>query len=74
MVAVAVTGKRAPAAAWSDSPEERRKMLFSNFREGTPFLVFDNIPRGTGISCPHIDTMPDTGDHARSYFGTVDKS
>ncbi len=55
MVAAAITGKRAAAVAWSDNADERRKMLFSNFMEGTPFLVFDNIPRGVGISCQHID-------------------
>lgn len=55
MVFLAATGYRAPAAAWSANEEERRKSLFSYLGEGVPAVVWDNIPRGTTISCPSIE-------------------
>jgi hypothetical protein len=55
MIAMALFGHRAPAAAWSSSEEERRKALFAYFAEGVPFIVWDNIPRGAAISCPSIE-------------------
>ena len=55
MIAMAALGQRAPAAAWSPNDEERRKALLAYLGEGVPFLVWDNIPRGEAISCPHIE-------------------
>ena len=55
MVFLAATGYRAAAAAWSPNPEERRKCLFSYLGEGVPAVVWDNIPRGSTISCPSIE-------------------
>ena len=55
MLFLAATGYRAPAAAWSSSEEERRKCLFSYLSEGVPAVVWDNIPRGSTISCPSIE-------------------
>jgi len=55
MIFLAATGYRAPAAAWSSSEEERRKCLFSYLSEGVPAVVWDNIPRGSTISCPSIE-------------------
>jgi hypothetical protein len=55
MVSAAVLGRRAAAAAWSPSEEERRKALFSYLGDGVPLLVWDNIPRGAAISCPSIE-------------------
>ena len=55
MVFLAATGYRAPAAAWSANEEERRKCLFSYLGEGVPAVVWDNIPRGSTISCPSIE-------------------
>jgi hypothetical protein len=55
MVLTAVTGVRPSAAAWSPNEEERRKSLFSYLLEGLPALIFDNIPRGAQLSCPHIE-------------------
>jgi hypothetical protein len=55
MIFLAATGYRAPAAAWSSSEEERRKCLFSYLGEGVPAVVWDNIPRGSTISCPSIE-------------------
>jgi hypothetical protein len=55
MITLAVLGRRASAAAWSYSAEERRKALFSYFRQAVACLVWDNIIRGSAISCPHIE-------------------
>ena len=55
MIALAILGVPAPAAAWSAVEEERRKALFAYFCEGVPLLVWDNIPRGTSIACPSIE-------------------
>jgi hypothetical protein len=55
MIITAVLGRRATAAAWSDSAEERKKALFSYLRQGVASLVWDNIARGSTISCPHIE-------------------
>ena len=55
MIALAVLGRKAAAAGWSKSPEERRKALFSYLRQGIAFLAWDNIPRGSALTCPHIE-------------------
>jgi hypothetical protein len=55
MLIMAVTGLWPAAAAWSPNEEERRKALFSYFLEGVPYVLWDNIPRGTQIKCPHIE-------------------
>ena len=55
MVVAAVSGRRPPAAAWSPSAEERRKALLAYLGEGVATLVWDNIERGTAISCPSIE-------------------
>jgi hypothetical protein len=55
MLIMAVTGLRPAAAAWSTVEEERRKALLSYFIYGTPYILWDNIPRGTQVSCPHIE-------------------
>ena len=55
MLLMAVTGVRPSAAAWSPNEEERRKALFSYLLAAVPAIVWDNIPRGTQISCPHIE-------------------
>ena len=55
MLIKAVTGIWPAAAAWSPNEEERRKALMSYFLAGVPYILWDNIPRGTQISCPHIE-------------------
>jgi hypothetical protein len=55
MISMAVFGRRASAAAWSSSEEERRKALFAFLGEGLGLLVWDNIPRGAAIACPSIE-------------------
>jgi hypothetical protein len=55
MLIMAVTGQQAAAAAWSTDENERRKALLSYLLAGVPYILWDNIPRGTQISCPHIE-------------------
>jgi hypothetical protein len=55
MLIKGVTGIRPAAAAWSTNEEERRKALLSYFMSGVPYILWDNIARGTRISCPHIE-------------------
>jgi hypothetical protein len=55
MLLMAATGMRPSAAAWSPNEEERRKALAAYFLEGLPAIIWDNIPRGARISCPHIE-------------------
>ena len=55
MITLAVLGRRAAAAGWSWKDEERRKALFAYLRQGVACLAWDNIARGSAISCPHIE-------------------
>jgi hypothetical protein len=55
MLILAVTGLMPAAAAWSSNEEERRKALLAYFMYGLAYILWDNIPRGTQISCPHIE-------------------
>jgi hypothetical protein len=55
MILMAVLGRRAAAAGWSENVEERKKALFSYLRQNVAALVWDNIARGANISCPHIE-------------------
>jgi hypothetical protein len=55
MISLAVLGRRASAASWSESVEERRKAIFAYLREGPAMIAWDNLPRGASISCPVIE-------------------
>jgi hypothetical protein len=55
MLIMAVTGIWPAAAAWSTNEEERRKALLSYFLSGVAYILWDNIERGSQISCPHIE-------------------
>ena len=55
MLIKAITGIWPAAAAWSPSEEERRKSIMSYFLAGVPYILWDNISRGTQINCPHIE-------------------
>jgi hypothetical protein len=55
MITLAALGRRAAAAGWSENSEERKKALFSYLRQSVACVVWDNIPRGAAISCPHIE-------------------
>jgi hypothetical protein len=55
MLIMAVLGARPAAAAWSTVEEERRKALFSYLIYGAPYILWDNITRGTQVWCPHVE-------------------
>src|SRR5262249_43073896 len=55
MLTLAVFGRMASAASWSENQEERRKALFSYFRQGVATVVWDNIKNGGEIACPEIE-------------------
>jgi hypothetical protein len=55
MLIYAVTGISAAAAAWSTNEEERRKAVMSFFLYGVSYILWDNISKGSKISCPHIE-------------------
>jgi hypothetical protein len=55
MITLAALGRRAAASSWSDNAEERKKSLFSHLRQGVACVFWDNIARGSAISCPHIE-------------------
>jgi len=52
---MALLGIRPAAAAWSPNEEERRKALLSYLVAGVSYILWDNITRGSQISCPHIE-------------------
>jgi len=55
MLMMAVFGRMAAAASWSENQEERRKSLFAHFRQGVASLVWDNIKNGAEIACPEVE-------------------
>jgi hypothetical protein len=69
MILFAVTGIRPAAAAWSPNEEERRKALLAYLLEALPAIVWDNIPRGSQISCPHIEKSCTTETYSDRKLG-----
>jgi hypothetical protein len=69
MVLMAVTGISPAAAAWSPHDEERRKALFAYLLSGIPCIIWDNIPRGELISCPHIERSCTTAWYSDRLLG-----
>ncbi len=72
MIAIAILGRRASAAAWSPNDEERRKALLAYLGEGIPFIVWDNIPRGAAISCPSIEKALTAETYSDRVLGVSD--
>jgi hypothetical protein len=69
MLLMAITGVRPAAAAWSPNEEERRKALLAYLMEGLPAIVWDNIARGSQISCPHIERSCTTAFYSDRRLG-----
>ena len=55
MLIMAAVGLPAAGAAWSNDPEERRKALFTYLDLGLEYVIWDNIAKGSTISCPSIE-------------------
>ncbi|MGE0373616.1 MAG: hypothetical protein AB7Q01_17285 [Gammaproteobacteria bacterium] len=73
MILVAIMGTRPAAAAWSPNEEERRKSLLSYLMDGLPCIVWDNVPRGAQISCPHIERSCTTAIYSDRKLGVSEK-
>lgn len=71
MLATAVLGRGAPAAAWAESVEERRKALMSMMRAGVATVVWDNIRRGSLLTCPHIEALLTSSTYSDRILGST---
>jgi hypothetical protein len=69
MLIMAVTGLRPAASAWATNEDERRKALLSYLMAGVPYILWDNIKRGTQISCPHIEKACTSATYADRKLG-----
>ena len=69
MVLIGVTGAEVAAVTWSYEEEERRKALMSYLMQGVPFILWDNIRRGTQIDCPHIERSCTASTYADRKLG-----
>lgn len=69
MLIMAVLGVWPAAAAWSTNEEERRKALLSYFLSGVPYILWDNIARGSQISCSHVEKSCTSGYYADRKLG-----
>ena len=74
MLLTAITGVRPAAAAWSPNEEERRKAVFAYLLEGPPAIVWDNIARGSQISCPHIERSCTSADIQDRILGVSERA
>ena len=69
MLIMAVVGDPQAASAWSSNEEERRKALMAHFLLGMPYILWDNIPRGLQILCPHIERSCTSEYYSDRRFG-----
>ena len=69
MLLMAITGTRPAAAAWSPNEEERRKALLAYLMAALPCIIWDNITRGSKISCPHIERSCTTAFYSDRRLG-----
>ncbi len=69
MILLASTGMPVGAAAWSTNEEERRKSLLSYLVRGESYILWDNIPRGAQITCPHIERACTTSHYSDRKLG-----
>ena len=74
MLTKAVTGETAAAAAWSPNEEERRKSIMAYFLRGIEYILWDNIPRGIQISCPHIERSCTAATYTDRVLGVSETS
>jgi hypothetical protein len=69
MIIAAATGLDAVASTWSLNEEERRKALLAIFDAGLMYVLWDNIPNGALISCPHVERSCTTTYYADRKLG-----
>jgi hypothetical protein len=69
MLIMATLGLRPAAATWTANEDERRKALLSYLMDGVPYVLWDNVPRGAIISCPHIERSCTAGIYVDRKLG-----
>jgi hypothetical protein len=74
MLLMAITGVRPAAAVWSPNEEERRKAVFAYLLEGPPAIIWDNIGRGSQISCAHIERSCTSADVQDRILGVSERA
>jgi hypothetical protein len=73
MITMAALGRAPAAAAWAMSEDERRKALLSYLRMGAACIVWDNIPRGESIKCPHVERALTSAEYTDRVLGVSEK-
>jgi hypothetical protein len=73
MIATAVLGRPPAAATWASVEDERRKALLSHLRVGAAAIVWDNIPRGTLIKCPHLERALTSPEYTDRVLGVSEQ-
>ena len=73
MITTAAMGRPPSAAAWASNEDERRKALLSHLRVGAASIVWDNIPRGTSIKCPHVERALTSAEYTDRVLGVSEQ-
>jgi hypothetical protein len=73
MTTTAALGRPPAAATWASDEDERRKALLSHLRTGAASIVWDNIPRGTSIKCPHIERALTSAEYTDRVLGVSEQ-
>ena len=73
MITTAALGRRPAAAAWASNEDERRKALLSHLRVGAASIVWDNIPRGAVIQCPHLERALTSAEYTDRVLGVSEQ-
>ena len=73
MITTAALGRPPAAAAWASNEDERRKALLSHLRVGAAGIVWDNIPRGAAIQCPHLERALTSAEYTDRVLGVSEQ-
>ena len=73
MITTAALGRPPAAAAWASNEDERRKALLSHLRVGAAGIVWDNIPRGAAIQCPHLERALTSAEYTDRILGVSEQ-
>ena len=73
MITTAALGRPPAAAAWVSDENERRKGLLGHLRVGAASIVWDNIPRGSFIKCPHIERALTSAEYTDRVLGVSEQ-
>jgi hypothetical protein len=74
MLILAVIGILPAASAWASNEEERRKAIMAKLIMGPAYILWDNIPRGLQISCPHLERACTSAFYADRRLGVSEIS